>query len=75
MTPQVSLAGVHSSCKYIVVLCDCFDKIIECQLNFDVFSFGLGDATWHSLQNEPYHEVWINLDQALDVKQGKTHLN
>jgi hypothetical protein len=74
MTPQVSLVGVHSSCRYIVVLCDCFDRIIECQLDFDVFSFALGDAARHFLQIEPYHEVHINLDQAPDAKQGKTRL-
>jgi len=71
MTLNIPLVVVDSACRNIVVLSDCFDRVIEFQFDLNRFSFALGDAGRHFLQNELYHGVWFNLDQALDAKLGK----
>jgi len=71
MTPNIPLVVVDSACGNIVVLSNCFDRVIELQFDLNRFSFALGDAGRHFLQNELYHGVWFNLDQALDAKLGK----
>ena len=71
MTLNIPLVVVDSACRNIVVLSDYFDRVIEFQFDLNRFSFALGDAGRHFLQNELYHGVWFNLDQALDAKLGK----